>query len=362
MHRDESPVVPATRARMIGELYARWALDVVPELAYHVSNDFIQRPRHYREIPEDIASFMSELRVAAGSKPDLPDANDRSAIYGAFLDRTEVRAAGAAVREAATVYSRVASEKSAGILRQDFVDRAITLRTHLATLEGRALSVGHRRIVGLFAKATQVLTCSEIARVFGLPPAPKDAWPLDGAYSGEGADLIEEIFRTLLQPMPIFSTTPQKFVVFQRVAHYGSLTLARVLEDVDGWDKTDRIEALIRDAYGWATAADDLRIDPIRAWKDPRYRLALSGIERSFLPDHPGGDIEFTDSLAGTFARERQSLTSGGQICCSGPTLDAGCSTISHDGKVCCSTGNICDTTTNCGQPNCTFLCSSIVA
>jgi mersacidin/lichenicidin family type 2 lantibiotic len=346
---------------MIGELYARWALDVVVDLAYHLSNDFIQRPRHYRKIPEDVASFLSDLRVASGSRPDLPDGNDRAAIYGALLDRTEVRAAGAALREAATIYSRQASDKGTNILRQDFVDRAITLRTHLTTLAGSALAAGHQRTSGIFAKATRVLTCDEVARVFGLLPAPGGAWPLNGVYSDDGAYLIEEVFRTLLQPMPIFSTTPQKFVVFQRVAHYGSLTLAGVVDDPAPWDKTDGIEVLIHSAYGWATAADDLRIDPIRAWKDPRYRLALSSVERSLLPDHPGGEIEFTDSLP-VLALERQSLTSGGQICCSGPTLDAGCSTISHGGQICCSTGNICDTTTKCGQINCTFLCSSIIA
>lgn len=36
-------------------------------------------------------------------------------------------------------------------------------------------------------------------------------------------------------------------------------------------------------------------IDIIRAWKDPEYRLSLSGAERAVLPEHPAGLMELTD-------------------------------------------------------------------
>ena len=64
---------------------------MVVELAYHVSNDLIQRPRHYRNVPPDVAAFLTDIRIAAGKRADLPNGNDRAAIYGALLDRSEIR-------------------------------------------------------------------------------------------------------------------------------------------------------------------------------------------------------------------------------------------------------------------------------
>ncbi|HEX9945379.1 MAG TPA: mersacidin/lichenicidin family type 2 lantibiotic [Thermoanaerobaculia bacterium] len=36
-------------------------------------------------------------------------------------------------------------------------------------------------------------------------------------------------------------------------------------------------------------------IDPIRAWKDPVYRAALSARERAQIPAHPAGILELND-------------------------------------------------------------------
>ena len=335
-------------SRMIADMYARWALDMVVELSYHISNDLIQRPRHYRDIPENVAAFLSDIRVAVGNRADLPSGNDRAAIYGALLDRAEIRFASASLRDAATSYAAQASNKTEPMLRQGFVDRADTLRAYLTSLEGRALAVGHQRTGEIFAQATRVFTSPEIARVFGVPPAPRGAWPLEGVYSEDGAYLIEEVFRTLLQPVPIFTTLPRKFILFQRLAHYGALSLAGVLED-SGKAGADRIDALMRNAYSWARAVDDLGIDTVRAWKDPDYRAGLTNIERSLLPEHPAGNIDVSPTVSALIGPGRQSLTSGGKICCSGPTLEAGCSSVTQSGQICCSTGNFCDTVTEVG-------------
>jgi mersacidin/lichenicidin family type 2 lantibiotic len=38
------------------------------------------------------------------------------------------------------------------------------------------------------------------------------------------------------------------------------------------------------------------RLNIIRAWKDPEYRLSLSEAERAMLPENPAGLIELTDT------------------------------------------------------------------
>jgi len=38
----------------------------------------------------------------------------------------------------------------------------------------------------------------------------------------------------------------------------------------------------------------------IRAWRDPEFRLGLSDVERSLIPDSPAGSIEIPDLEIGT--------------------------------------------------------------
>jgi hypothetical protein len=67
----------------------------------------------------------------------------------------------------------------------------------------------------------------------------------------DGAVLVEEIQR----PVGIRSTISQhQFILLQRVAHYGALTIAGVLGDDDDWDSAEWIHPLVRYAYGWETA------------------------------------------------------------------------------------------------------------
>jgi mersacidin/lichenicidin family type 2 lantibiotic len=39
-----------------------------------------------------------------------------------------------------------------------------------------------------------------------------------------------------------------------------------------------------------------MKVDVIRAWKDPSYRAALSEVERSMVPAHPAGLVDMTDA------------------------------------------------------------------
>jgi mersacidin/lichenicidin family type 2 lantibiotic len=72
----------------------------------------------------------------------------------------------------------------------------------------------------------------------------------------------------------------------------------------------------------------------IRAWKDAEYRMSLSEEERAQLPEHPAGLIELTDAEMG--------FIGGG--------YDN--NTVTVDGQVCCSSGDMCQTAVGCPDPN----------
>ncbi len=42
------------------------------------------------------------------------------------------------------------------------------------------------------------------------------------------------------------------------------------------------------------------KVDILRAWKDPLYRLSLSEAERARLPEHPAAPIDLRDEDLGS--------------------------------------------------------------
>lgn len=55
------------------------------------------------------------------------------------------------------------------------------------------------------------------------------------------------------------------------------------------------------------------KLDIIRAWRDPDYRLSLTDAERKQLPEHPAGLVELDDIDLGGVAGGRKST--GGKGC-----------------------------------------------
>ena len=84
-----SEVAYAAPSSPIAEIFERWTLDLVIDLVLAVANDFIQRPRHYRQVPANVADILSEFK-SIGSAPDMPNGKHRAAIYGALLGRVGV--------------------------------------------------------------------------------------------------------------------------------------------------------------------------------------------------------------------------------------------------------------------------------
>lgn len=263
---DDSEVVAPS---LIAEMYGRWTLDCIVELANAVALDFVTRPRHYRPVPESVAGTLAQFKSLTGKHPNWPDTAQRAAIYIALLGASDATSGGgrsaqfhqasAALREAAKAFSERVYDTGVAMLRQSFRDRVVTLRAYLNTLEGRVVALGHSQTSAIFTQAKTVLSNKEVAGVFGLPPAPVGDWPLSGDFSGDGAYLVEEIARAL-QPETVGSLSERQFIVMQRIADYGKRTIEGVLDDSTGWETESRIDALIQNTYSWMTAIRDLGI------------------------------------------------------------------------------------------------------
>jgi mersacidin/lichenicidin family type 2 lantibiotic len=325
-HTDTRP--QATSQSHIAALYQRSVLDPIVEVARTISHDFVRRPRDYRAVPENIAGILKGFRILTGSNAEWLSATQRANIFaplfGAAFCSNSI-----GLRSAAVAFAEQGAEGNPALL-ESVRDAVVAFRGYLKSVEGRVTSEAERETAPVFRNAIEVLRNEAVAGVFDLPAAPGGNWPLDEASKADaGAYLIEEIQRALDLSSIRPAMTRDRFTLLQRVAHNAALTITGVLDDADGWDTADRIDALVQNACGWEKALQELLsgIDVVRAWKDPYYRQNLNQSEKDMMAPHPSGEVDLKDTqLNPAVARAR----SGAQA-----------STITSFPAVCCCTGDL---------------------
>lgn len=317
----------------LAALYQRSVLDPLIEIARGVSHDFVERPRHYRAVPEKVAELLEGFRIRSGSSPEWLSKAQRSRLFvslfgGAFCG------ASVGLRSAAVAFVDRGTDQEPDLLG-GFRDAAIAFRGALKFIEGRVVTVADSETAPVFRSAIEVLRSEVVAGAFGLPAAPGGNWPLDGALQADvtfsdGAHLVEEMQRALGLSYIRPALSQHRFVQLQRVAHYGSATIAGALDETAEWGAADQIRALARNAYGWEKALQALlfEVDMVCAWKDPSYRQGLSPCEKAMIGPHPSGEVNLKDTqLDPVAAQARMGIIVGGSTM----TL----------GSICCCTGNL---------------------
>ena len=357
--KSEKPTRPPLHP--IGKLYGYWAFNFMIDIARAIADDFVERPQHYRNVPEQLTSLLSGFRTQLGSHPDWPDGQQRIALFRVLGD---VCLAGVPLREAALAYVETATELNRDLLTDAFRDAARSFRDQIKTVEGQSLEISCHQIGLIFNNAIQLLQSDQIMRVFGLTPASKDEnWPFAGPRKGEGINLAAELIRALdagnvartllggptrelagtYKPKPIkISMTQNKFILLRQVAWYGALAISGTMADND---EQDDLLPLIGNTYKWTKALQKLIPDVVRAWKDADYRLRLTDIEWGMIEPHPSSTISLPLAI--------------------GPAGGFGFSTATVRGEVCCCTGDLpCPSSSNCEwspNPSC-INCPSLAA
>ena len=310
-----------------GELYGRWAFNFLIEVAQGLGYDFVVRPQNYRNVPDNIADILNSFRFKIGFDPEWPDAFQRTLSFKVLGD---VNLASSSLREAAVLIYEHQDQHRREQIFAGFRDASAGLRAQVAPVEGTALTMICDQTRPIFERALVLFQDPNIARAFGLPPAPVNNWPLGDNFSGQAAHLVAEMLRglryvaclagvytrsidansreRLLMP-PVTLVVPQvKFINLQKAAYYGSLTISRLLAT----DSDEPAADLIEYAYKWTKALQRLIPDVPRAWKDPIYRLRLTDLEWGLVP-HPSGDA--MPVLPGTVAA--MTYTVKDEVCCS---------------------------------------------
>jgi len=252
---------------LIADMYGRWTLDCVVELAQAIAIDFVNRPRQYKDVPEEVAATLQDLWFRSDTDPLFPGAAKRQMIFTPLLGpsdgkpgehSSQFHVASRALCERARAFTERQVDTGEDNLRRAFQDAVITLRAYLVTLtENAVVTIGNTQTDNAFQRAREVLRSTQVTGVFGRTPAHNADWPSAGAFDENGARVIEEVSTAL--PTRVGLISQSAFIVMQRIAAFGTNTIRGVLAEPDPSSaRLADLDDLIQEAYRWRTALDAL--------------------------------------------------------------------------------------------------------
>lgn len=247
-------------AQLTGDLYARWTLDCVVDIAYAVSRDFVARPEFYKR--GEVSDGIVDLRMEYGTSSELPNPSQRQEIASPVLGGSEgytvdgsdkFRALRKPLFDACSILSERSVADSAASMRQAVLSALQLFQPYLMSFDGESIRRSYRQITSISDLAFNLLRSPGIAQVFGVSPPPMAGWPIDFNDSN-GALLIRAIGEKLpLSPQHVFSE--EKFQRLRRVAQQGRDALVAVLSNSD--PAGDRLDPMITSVYTWAISLRD---------------------------------------------------------------------------------------------------------
>ncbi|MBO0698963.1 MAG: hypothetical protein J2P46_11260, partial [Zavarzinella sp.] len=350
----------------LAALYQRSVLDPMVEIARALSLDFVQRPRQYRGIPEAVGGVLENFRTRIGTSPEWPDTKQREVLF-ASLFGDAFRTTSTDLQSAAIAFAERRVEMKPDPQEDRVRDAAVAFRDYLRGLDGPAVTRADRETATVFRGAAELFQNKEVAGRFGVSPAPGGNWPFEvaadaDAASADGALLIEEIQQAIGPTTGRPMITQHLYVLLQRVAQYGAQTIAAVLEDGGRGKTPDWAPALVRSAYGWATALQSLR----SYIEDKQKRLAARVVSPFALDDEQLRSMPTEEDVRrrGPRPAQAQGGGGGGHSCTYGWTLKCDTGPTCYTGfTLKCDTGPTCTSgfTLKCDTgPTCTYGWTSI--
>jgi hypothetical protein len=248
---------------IIGDMYSQWTLDSIVELAYGVSNDFINRPQLYQngEIPDEIV----DLRMSYGTSRNFPNMQQRQLMLMPVFGKSDGQrpdsstspfySARKKLIDASIAYSERVYDTGLAMLKDRIRSAIIPIRSHLQSIAGHSVESSYDQSKKIFDLAVRILTSSVVARVFGVEKAT-EGWPMAND-DPNGAKLVGAIGATLKLP-PDYNLTYDRFILLQRVANEGRDALELLLLQ-DPTSSEEKLNDLVTKVYTWGTSLRDFQ-------------------------------------------------------------------------------------------------------
>lgn len=248
---------------LVGDMYSRWTLDCLVEIAHAVSIDYVARPEFYRgtDVPDNIADLWSSY----GYQRNYPNRGQRSDLNGPVFGASDGYTAPKGVTPVADKFrqyrdplfkaciaytERTTSDATSG-LKNGVIQAMKFFPQYLRNFEGNSIQSTYEQEVFVSDLSFQVLRSGTVSGAFGVSPAPSSTWPLD-SDDQRGAQLVNAITDALqLKDMAL---TQEKFTKLRAMAQDGRDALEATLEDDPTGDAN--FEDLVEKVYAWAKSVD----------------------------------------------------------------------------------------------------------
>jgi hypothetical protein len=252
-----------TYGNLIGDMYARWTLDCVIEIAHAVSVDYVARPEFYRgsDVPDNIV----DLRTSYGYVRNYPNKAQRSDLNAPVLATSDgytppkggpivvdkFRQYREPLFKACIAYTERSVVDAASGLKEGVIQAMRYFPQYLRNFEGDSLSSTYKQLRSVSELSFKILTSSTVSGAFGVAPPPKATWPLE-IDDQKGSQLINVISDTL--QLKDIGLNQEKFTKLRAIAQEGGEALeAALLTDPIS---DPHFEALVAKVYSWAKSLE----------------------------------------------------------------------------------------------------------
>jgi hypothetical protein len=247
----------------IGDMYARWTLEDVIEIAHAVSMDYVARPEFYHgsDVPDNIV----DLRSSYGYLRNYPDRAQRQDIIGPVLGASDGCETATDVKrivdkfrqyreplfKACIAYTLRSVVDAPSGLKVDVIKAMSYFPQYLRTFAGASLKSSFTQLQFESELAYDILRSHTVSAAFGVKTPPAANWPLE-ADDQNGSSLINAISNQL--QLKVIGLDQEKFTKLRSLAQDGR----EALEDILRADTTDtqHFETLVRKVYTWAKSID----------------------------------------------------------------------------------------------------------
>jgi hypothetical protein len=242
-----------TAAAFLGDMYARWTLDCLIELAHAISDDYFSNPEFYQGIgaPDDII----DLWLSYGSARNFPNKDQRHTLAGAIFGASDGYSpvVGMPTNDAfhqnraplftACIAAQTAtSAESRDGLNQQVIQALPNFQSYLGGFPGKAARVAYDQIKAVSHTAFAILRSDTVSsRFIGNHAHISDDWPLHTS-DPNGDKLVAEC----MSKFKAVADVPKDFPSLRAQARAGKEALEAIVQKQTG------LEDLVSKTYSWA--------------------------------------------------------------------------------------------------------------
>lgn len=249
-------VSPAETGPFLDDMYARWTLDCLVEIAHAVSIDYFSNPEFYQG--DDTPAIIADLWASYGSNKHFANRDQRNVLAGAILGGSDGYPPKGAIAyndafhqdrdplfKACIAAQTATSAQSRDGLNQQVLQALPNFQSYLEGFTGKAAGLAYAQIKAVTEVSFAILRSDTVStRFIGIHSRIDDNWPLSKSDPNGDKLIAECVAKLKLTDVNM----PSDFPNLRALAKAGSDALKEIVKLPPDLD----LDELIRTTYSWA--------------------------------------------------------------------------------------------------------------